>query len=603
MSPIATSQNSHSERTSNPADGGGSVANSLPQKHVLSRAREQAVERQGFGLATLLGNVTLLWLVWIAVAPAQELSQSGLRLEAARPMVSQPVRAQRAMVASVHELATQAGIDILHKGGNAIDAAVAVGFVLAVVHPEAGNLGGSGYMLVRTRDGQVHAIDYAGTAPAAAKPGMFRNTTEANIGYKSVAIPGTPAGLGLAHEKFGRLKWTQVLEPARKLAKEGFPASLRMELILKLQVPVMKQFSETARLFLHGAERPLLQGEDVLQPELAETLRRMQRKGWREFYEGETAQRIAADMAAKGGIITFDDMKNFRAALTEPLKVSFRGHTILTMPPSSSGGIALGVMLNVLDQYPMQLNMEGSAASRHLTIEAMRRGFAARDKVFREGDAVLPKLLTKEYAKDITGDLSLSQASQVTATASNESPDTTHFTVIDNDGNIVTNTYTLSGFYGSQVVAKGTGVLLNNHMSVFSNRTGNHNSIAPGKRYQSTMAPTIVLRPNQTPWLALGTPGGGTIPSTIAQVILNMIDFKMSLRDAVEFPRIHFQNAQVDAEPAALVYDVAEKLKSMGHKINPRLRSQGDVSAIAIEEGGWRVGWADGRRGGIVKGF
>jgi len=545
-----------------------------------------------------------LCVLWLSLAPAQEVSQSGLRLEAARPMVSQPLRAQRAMVASVHELATQTGIDILHKGGNAIDAAVAVGFVLAVVHPEAGNLGGSGYMLIHTRDGQTHAIDYAGTAPSAAKPGMFRNSTEANVGYKAVAVPGTPAGLGLAHDKFGRMKWAQVIEPARKLAKEGFPASLRMELILKLQVPVMKQFPETARLFLHGAERPLQQGEPVIQPELAETIRRMQRKGWREFYEGETAQRIAADMSAKGGILTYEDMKSFQAELTAPVKISFRNHSILTMPPSSSGGIALAVILNVLDQYPMQLNMEGSAASRHLFIEAMRRGFAARDKAFRDGISILPKLLTKDYARDVSADLSLSQATQSTsATPANESPDTTHFTVVDTDGNIVTNTYTLSGFYGSQVVAKGTGVLLNNHMSVFSNRVGNHNSIAPGKRYQSTMAPTLVLRPDGKPWVALGTPGAGTIPSTIAQVIVNMIDFKMSLRDAVEFPRIHFQNAQVDAEPAALVYDVAEKLKLMGHKLNPRLRSQGDVSAIAIEDGGWRVGWADGRRGGIVKGF
>jgi gamma-glutamyltranspeptidase/glutathione hydrolase len=547
----------------------------------------------------------LLWAL-LATAPAQEVSQSGLRLEAPRPMVSQPLRTQRAIVATVNELATDAGIEILHKGGNAVDAAVAVGFVLGVVHPEAGNLGGSGYMLLRTRDGKVHAIDYAGTAPGAAKPGMFASPQQAHVGYKAIAVPGTPAGLGLAHEKFGRLKWTQVLEPARKLAKDGFPASMRLELILKLQVPVMKKFPETARILLHGTDKPLIQGEKVLQPELAETIKRMQRKGWREFYTGDTARRIAEDITAHGGILTTEDMAKYEAKLVDPIRVTYRDHPVYTMPPSSSGGVALAVMLNVLDRYPMQLGMEGSAASRHLQIEAMRRGFAARDQLFQRGESVLSELTSPDYATKAVSTLALDHATPPppAVTANTESPDTTHFTIVDSDGTIVTNTYTLSGFFGSQVMAKGTGVLLNNHMSVFSNRAGTANSIAPYMRYRSTMAPTIVLRPDNSPWLALGTPGGGTIPSTITQVIVNMIDFKMSLRDAVEFPRLHMQTSQVEAEPAAIVFDVAEKLKAMGHKLNPRLRSQGDVSAIAIEENtGWRVGWADGRRGGIVKGF
>ncbi|MBL8216719.1 MAG: gamma-glutamyltransferase [Bryobacterales bacterium] len=539
----------------------------------------------------------------LLLAPAQEVSQSGLRIEAARPMVSQPLRAQRAMVASVHELATDAGLEILRQGGNAIDAAVAVGFVLGVVHPEAGNLGGSGYMLLRTTDGKVHAIDYAGTAPGSAKPGMFANSMEANVGYKSIAVPGTPAGLGLAHDKFGRLKWAQCLEPARRLAQKGFPASMRMELILKLQVPVMKRYPESARIFLHGIDKPLKQGELVLQPELAATLKRMQKKGWREFYNGDTARLIAADMAASGGHITTQDMAGYEAKLLEPLQVKFRNHAIYTMPPSSSGGIALAVALNVLDRYPVGLNMEGSAASRHLQIEALRRGFAARDRLMREGLQHLPELLSNEYTERVSATLTLDHATAAPpAAASSESNDTTHFTIVDEKGNIVTNTYTLSGFYGSQVIAKGTGVLLNNHMSVFSNRPGSNNSIAPGKRYQSTMAPTIVMRPDGQPWVALGTPGGATIPSTIALVIENMIDFKMSLRDAVEFPRLHLQNGRIESEPAALVFEVAEKLKSMGHQLNPRLRAQGDVSAIALEDG-WRVGWADGRRGGIVRGY
>lgn len=548
-----------------------------------------------------------LILALAALAPAQEVSQSGLQLEGVRPMVSQPFRAPKAIVASVHELATAAGIDILHRGGNAIDAAVAVGFALSVVHPEAGNLGGSGYMLLRTAGGEVHAIDYAGAAPAAARPGLFANTMEANIGYKAVAVPGTPAGLGLAHERFGKLPWATCLEPARKLARDGFPASHRLELILQLQVPVMKRFPESARILLHGSDQPLQQGERVVQRELAETIRRMQRKGWREFYTGETARRLAADMAANGGIVTAADMAAFSAQLVEPVEVPFRKHTVYTMPPSSSGGVALAVTLSVLDRYPPQLGAEGSTEARHLQIEAMRRGMAARDRLFREGEAILPRLLTAEFAREASADLTLDRATPPVrpgAAAAPESPDTTHFTIVDAAGNIVTNTYTLSGFFGSQVIAKGTGVLLNNHMSVFSNRPGTNNSIAPGRRYRSTMAPAILLRPDGSPWAAMGTPGGGTIPSTLAQVIVNLVDYQMSLRDAIEYPRIHFQGTQVDAEPAALVWDVAAKLRAMGHSLNPKLRSQGDVSAIAIEAGtGWRVGWADGRRGGSIKGY
>lgn len=520
-------------------------------------------------------------------------------------MVSQPLRAPKAMVASVHERATQAGVEILRKGGNAVDAAVAVAFALAVVHPEAGNLGGSGYMVLRMADGKVQAVDYAGTAPAASRPGMFRSNREANIGYLSVAVPGTPAGMGVAHAKYGRISWRDCLEPARRLAKDGFPASLRMERILKLQVPVMKAFRETAQVFLHGADRPLTQGEKVVQPALAETIRRMQRRGYREFYEGETARRIAQDMAAHGGILTYEDLKNYEVKLTEPLRTRYRDHWILTMPPSSTGGVAVAVALNVLDRFALGLGMEGSAAARHLFIEAMRRGFDARGILMREGEEKLDQVLSPEYTKSAAGSIRLDQASpEAPLPLSSETPHTTHFSIIDAEGNMVANTYTLSGFYGSQVIAQGTGVLLNNHMSVFSNRAGLASSVAPGKRYPSTMAPTLVLRPDGSPWMTLGTPGGVTIPSTLVQIISNVIDFKMSLRDAVEFPRIHFSSGSVEAEPGALVLDVAEKLRSMGHKINPKWRTQGDVSAIAIEEdSGWRIGWADGRRGGVVAGY
>ncbi len=255
----------------------------------------------------------VLFLNLSLLATGQEVSQSGLELKAARPMVSQPERARHAMVASAHELASQAGIEILKRGGNAVDAAVAVGFVLAVVHPEAGNLGGGGYMVIRMADGRLKAIDYRETAPASARPGMFQNSMEARVGYKASAVPGTVAGLAMAHRLFGSRPWRELLEPARRLAHKGFPASQRMELVLGLQVPVMKQFPETAKILLHGADRPLKQGELVRQPDLATTIARMQKRGWREFYEGETARRIAADMAAHGGTITYQDLKGYQA--------------------------------------------------------------------------------------------------------------------------------------------------------------------------------------------------------------------------------------------------------------------------------------------------
>jgi len=553
-----------------------------------------------------------LALALLAGLSAQEVSQSGLRLEAARAMVAQPYRARQAMVASVHDLATQAGLDVLKKGGNAIDAAVAVAFALAVVHPEAGNLGGSGYLLLRTKDGVIKAVDYAGTAPTGSKPGMFTNAAEAQVGYKSVAVPGTPGGMGLIHAKYGKLKWRDCLEPARRLAAEGFPASQRMELILKLQVPVMRKYPETARIFLHGAETPLKQEEIVRQPDLAASIKRMQQKGAREFYEGETARRIVADMQANGGLITLDDLKAFQAVELEPLKVVYRGHPVYTMPPSSSGGVALGVMLNVMNRFPLELGREGSGLARHLQVEAMRRGFQARTRVMsaasesQAAQAVLTPDQTERYIANLRTNRATPPASssaKQARPAPEESADTTHFTIVDAEGNIVSNTYTLSGFYGSQVIAKGTGVLLNNHMSVFSNEAA-QKKLAPGVRYPSTMAPAILLRPDNTPLAAIGTPGGATIPSTLLQIVSNLIDFKMSLRDAVEFPRLHYGVSQIEAEPAALIYDIAELLKSMGHKINPQYRSQGDVQAVMIEEGtGWRVGWSDGRRGGAVRGY
>jgi gamma-glutamyltranspeptidase/glutathione hydrolase len=556
-------------------------------------------------LLAAFGLVTLLY--------AQEVSQSGLELKGPRPMVSQPERSAKAMIASASEIASQAGLSILRKGGNAVDAAVAVAFALAVVHPEAGNLGGGGYMVVRMADGTARAFDYKETAPAVARPGMFTGRLDATVGYKASAVPGAVAGMALAHSRFGKLPWKALLEPTRRLAKDGFPASQRMELILALQAPVMKQFPDSAKVFLHGSNRPLKQGELVRQPDLAATIARLQKYGWREFYEGETARLIDRDMAAHKGTIRYDDLRGYKAIERDPVQGTYRGARILSMPPSSSGGVTLIEMLNIFETFPAQLGREGSAEQRHHMIEAMRRSFRDRAEFSADPDffpVPIDRLTSKAHAQDLARTVDPVHATSSTAVAGDESgresDDTTHFSVIDEAGNIVSNTYTLNSFYGSQVIARGTGVLLNDIMSGFSNQAGGRNEIKPGKRPRSSMTPTIVLHEDGSPWFALGSPGSATIPNTVFQVIVNIVDSKMSLRDAVEFPRIHHQNLpdRVDTEPGALIFDVAAKLRSFGHTINPKLRSQGDVHAVMVEEGsGWRLGWSDGRRGGRAVGY
>lgn len=551
---------------------------------------------------------------------SQERSQSGLDFEGIRPLISQAERAPHAMIASAHELATAIGLRVLQRGGNAVDAAVAVGFALAVVHPEAGNLGGGGYMVVRMSDGRARAFDFKEAVPAAATIDAFPDSTRPYVGYKTAGVPGTVAGLALAHRRFGKLPWATVLEPARLLAEHGFPASQRMEIVLRLQAPVMKDFPETARVFLHAGQA-LQQGELVRMPDLAATIGRLQKQGGRDFYEGQTARLIAADMKANGGFITLEDLKAYTAIEEEPLKGTYRGYQVLTMPPGSSGGFVLLEMLNILQRFPMDPGMEGSAHSRHLLAEAMRRGF--RDRLLYASDpgvAAVPldKLLSDAYADrqaaTIHKDDRITPAAELASPEDlqdrPESPHTTHFSIADKDGNLVSTTYTLGSFYGSQVIPKKTGVLLGDMVGTIASgekaHRSRHNALTPGARLISAMAPTIVLRPDGASWLAFGTPGGVTIPGTLMQVLVNLIDYKMPLRDAIEYPRIHdaFSPDRIEAEPGAIVFDVAERLRDLGYVIDRRVRSQGDIHGVLIEEKtGMRQGWSDGRRGGHAGGY
>jgi gamma-glutamyltranspeptidase / glutathione hydrolase len=548
-----------------------------------------------------------------------------------------PERGRSGMVASTNGIASAIGVDVLKRGGNAVDAAVAVALALAVVHPAAGNLGGGGFMLVRLKDGRTTAIDYRETAPAAATRGMYLDAKgdlipdASTVGYLAAGVPGTPAGLDLALRSYGTMKWGDLVEPARRLAAEGFPVDHGTARSLRGSAADLSKFSDSRRIFLRDGTF-FEDGELLRQPELAATLERMQRLGPREFYEGETARMIAADMKANGGIITLDDLRGYTPKERVPLRGTYRGYEIITMPPPSSGGAVLLEMLNILERYDLGSLGFGSSQALHLEVEAMRRAYADRAEYMGDADFVkvpIEGLISKEYAAERAATIDPVRASTSAAISAGkpqprESTETTHFTVVDAAGNVVSNTYTLNGSYGSAVTAKGTGVLLNNEMDDFAAKPGapnlyglvqkENNVVAPGKRPLSSMTPTIVLKGGKV-WFAVGSPGGGTIINTVLQVILNVIDFKMDIQEAVDAPKIHHQwlpdlvlferNGMTrDVQEALTVrgYTVSDNLKPVGYSTTSR--SFGDAHAIMIEEGtGVRLGASDARNAGKAIGY
>jgi gamma-glutamyltranspeptidase/glutathione hydrolase len=555
----------------------------------------------------------------------------------ARAASREPVRGRHAMVATTHELATAVGVDVLKRGGNAVDAAVAVALALAVVYPVAGNLGGGGFMLVRTKDGRATAIDYREVAPAAATSGMYLDAKgdllpdASTVGYRAAGVPGTPAGLALALEKYGTMKWADLVEPARRLAVAGYAVDQREIRNLEGDAAKLAKFPDSRRIFLRDGN-PYKEGELLRQPELAETLARMQRRGPREFYEGETARRIAADMKVNGGLITLEDLKAYRAKEREPLRGRYRGHEIITMPPPSSGGAVLLQILNMLERYDLAGSGFGSSRTLHLQVEAMRRAFADRAEYMGDADFVkvpVAELTSRAYAERRAATIDPDRATPSSevgpglAAAAAEPDDTTHFTIVDGEGNVVSNTYTLNLGYGSGVVARGTGVLLNNEMDDFAAKVGvpnafgliqkENNAIAPGKRPLSSMTPTIVLGKDGSAWFALGSPGGPTIINTVMQVIVNVIDFEMNLQEAVDAPRVHHQwlPDQIVHEPFGIPADVERALASRGHTVFMRAQIAdsvrpyiGDCQAVMIEPGtGMRLGAADPRQAGRAMGY
>lgn len=545
----------------------------------------------------------------------------------------EPVRAKHGIVASTSQIASQVGVDVMKHGGSAIDAAIAVAFALAVTYPAAGNLGGGGFMIIRLRNGKTTAIDYREMAPAAAHRNIYldkdgnliKGEGSSTVGYRATGVPGTVAGMELALEKYGsgKLSWSQLVEPARRLASEGFPMGYLLARSLRGN-EYLSRYRDTSRIFLRNGNF-YNEGEMFRQPELAATLARLQRSGPNEFYQGQTAKLIVDDMKRHNGLITLADMRAYVAKEREPLRGTYRGHEIISMPPPSSGGAVLLEMLNILEGFDLAKHDWASSDRHHLTVEAMRRAFADRAEYMGDADFVkvpLAGLIDKSYAENLRKSIRLDRASsseEVRAgrPAGFESEETTHFTVVDAEGNAVSNTYTLNDSFGSGVVAKGTGMVLNNEMDDFAAKPGTpnlygliqgeRNAVAPRKRPLSAMTPTLVLRTDGSLWFTVGTPGGPTIINTVLQVITNVIDYGMNIQQAIDAPRVHHQwlPDELVWEPYGLSGDTQRALANRQHKLVTKPRYMGDAQGIMIEEKtGVRLGATDPRRSdGLAVGY
>ena len=547
-----------------------------------------------------------------------------------------PVRAKHGMVASVDAIASRVGVDVMKRGGNAVDAAVAVALALAVTWPEAGNLGGGGFMLIRMGDGKAEAIDYREIAPLAATRDMYLDSSgnvikdASLVGYKAIGVPGTVAGLALAHKRFGKLPWRELVEPARKLAADGFIVSeyLSRSMRSKIYVERMRNFPESWRIFQRNG-KPYQPGERFVQPELARTLARIQNDP-NDFYRGETARRIVADVQKHGGLLTAKDLEQYKPAVRTPLTGTYRGHEIITMPPPSSGGVALLEMLNMLGAYDLKAMGWHSSQEVHTVVEVMRRAYADRAKFLGDTDFVkvpVAGLISRGYAEQRRQDIDPAHATDSLKVADGnplayESSSTTHFTIVDGSGAIVSNTYTLNESFGSTVTAPGTGFLLNDEMDDFTSKPGvpnaygliqgDANAITPRKKPLSSMTPTIVLRDGK-PWFSVGSPGGSTIMNTVLQVMINVIDYDMNLQQAVDAPRFHHQwlADKIAFERFEFSKDTQDALEKMGHVLAPDAGAPptygggniGDAHAVMIDADGTRLGASDPRRGGVAVGW
>jgi gamma-glutamyltranspeptidase/glutathione hydrolase len=560
---------------------------------------------------------------------------------------TEPVHAQHGIVVSVHELASRAGVEIMRAGGNAVDAAVATGFTLAVVHPPAGNLGGGGFMLVRMADGRVHFIDYREKAPAAAKPDMYLDV-QGNviedatlIGYKAIGVPGSVAGMVYAEQKYGKLTLRQAMASAIRLAREGYALTWGEAHDLR-DDKYLARFPESRRIFQRNGNyyQP---GEIFRQPDLARTLERIAAKP-DDFYHGALARELAAAMQKGGGLITADDLAHYEVKEREPVRGTYRGYEIISAPPPSSGGTVLIESLNILEGYDLAEMGIRSAQSIHFTTEAFRRAFFDRAEFMGDPDfSKIPvaQLIDKKYgaawresidaahasaSKELKRPAIFSQLEQYAAAhsqpmAARESPHTTHYSVVDAEGNAVAVTTTINDWFGSRVTAEGLGFLMNDEMDDFSAKAGVPNSdgliqgaanaIGQGKRPLSSMMPTVVVRDGKAV-LVLGSPGSSKIITTVANVLMGVIDYGMNIQEAVNAPRFHNQwmpdvlNVERGFSP-----DTVQLLQKMGYNVQFGLHDGAEVSpywsdaeCIAIDsKTGERLGASDGRNNGKAAGY
>jgi gamma-glutamyltranspeptidase / glutathione hydrolase len=536
----------------------------------------------------------------------------------------EPVRARHAMVTVQEPIAADVGVQVLREGGNAVDAAIAIGFALAVTHPYAGNLGGGGFMLIRLADGRSTFIDFRERAPGKASRNMYldasgKPTRESLDGWKSSGVPGTVRGFELAHRKYGTRKWADLLEPAAGLATRGFPVSYALAESLKA-AGNLPQDAESKRIFLKGGVY-WSAGETLAQPELARTLTRIAQNGAKEFYEGETALKLADAMSRHSGLITLSDLKNYSAVERAPLTGTYRGYGIVASPPPSSGGIGILQMLGMLEGSGYEKSGAGSAATIHYLAEVMRRYYADRSQYLGDPDFVklpLTGLLDPTYIKSRRATIDpirATSSSQILPghPSGRDGGETTHYNVVDAHGNAVAVTYTLNEGYGNGITVPGLGFLLNDEMDDFASKPGSPNAfgliqgeanaIQPGKRPLSSMTPTILTRDGKF-FMAVGAPGGSRIISAVLQVILNVVDFGMNAQDAVDAPRIHhqWQPDKLYLEPG-ISPDTVALLQSRGYDVD---HSSGLVLArveAIVNSGAWLQGGSDGRASGKAAGY
>ncbi len=582
--------------------------------HNLTRTR--IVRRPALGLALL---VTLAVL---SPAPACLAAQPATDELVAFPTTwrysseQAPVEGHSGVVVTTDTLASAAGIEILDAGGNAVDAAIAIQFALAVVNPEAGNIGGGGFMIVRLADDTRAALDFRERAPGAAMADMYIDadgqvTTESWTGHLAAGVPGSVAGMKAAYDRFATLPWPRLLEPAVRLARNGFLVSPYFSASVANKAEKLAMFPSSAAVFLPGGKPPAV-GSLFRQPDLARSLQAIADSGPDAFYRGWIADSVAAEMRRGGGLITTDDMAAYEAKWRAPIEVEYRGFQIISMPPPSSGGITMAQMLNIVEAFELRELGWHSADAIHLAVEAMRRAYADRNYYLGDPDFVdmpVERLLSQAYADSLAASIDMRQASSSEEfnRVPVESTETTHYSVIDGLGNAVAVTTTINGGFGSSVVVRGAGFLLNNEMDDFTSKPGvpnayglvqgEANAIAPGKRMLSAMTPTIVVNPLGQTELITGTPGGSTIITTIFQIVTNHIDFGLPVQTSVNAPRFHHQNLPdlIRYENRGLDPEVVDELERRGHEVSERKGTSGNVESIYIGADGTRRSGADPR--------